>query len=90
LTVRADYSRRGDTYFDRANGPFDLQEAYGIFNLNVRYDANSWYVALYGKNLGDEDYVTGQLINPPFNCGCRTVGVGEPRTYGITFGMEWD
>jgi iron complex outermembrane receptor protein len=90
LTVRADYSRRGDTYFDRANGPLDLQEAYGIFSLNVRYDATNWYVALYGKNLGDEDYVTGQLINPPFNCGCRTVGVGEPRTYGVVFGMEWD
>jgi iron complex outermembrane receptor protein len=90
LTVRADYSGRGDTYFDRANGPFDLQEAYGIFSLNVRYDATNWYVALYGRNLGDEDYVTGQLINPPFNCGCRTVSVGEPRTYGIIFGMEWD
>ena len=90
LTIRADYAKRGDTYFDRANGPFDLQEAYGIFNLNIRYDAATWYVALHGKNLGDEEYVTGQLINPPFNCGCRTISVGVPRTYGVTFGMEWD
>lgn len=90
LTIRADYSRKGDTYFDRANGPFDLQEAYGIFNANVRYETDKWYVALYGKNLGDEEFVTGQLINPPFACGCRTIGVGEPRTYGITLGMSWD
>lgn len=90
LTARVDYVRRGDSYFDRANTDFDLQEAYGLISANIRYEQDSWFVALYGKNLGDEEYVTGQIINPPFNCGCRTVGVGEPRTYGVTVGMSFD
>jgi len=90
LTVRLDYSRRGDTYFDRGNTDFDLQEAYDLFSANIRYEQDNWFIALYGKNLADEEYITGQLINPPFNCGCRTVGVGEPRTYGVTVGLTWD
>lgn len=90
ITTRLDYARRGDTYYDRANGPFDKQEAYGLINANVRFERDNWYVAMYGKNLGDEDYVTGQIINPPFNCDCRTVGVGEPLTFGLEVGYSMD
>jgi iron complex outermembrane receptor protein len=90
FTARLDYVRRGDTYFDRANTDLDLQDAYGLVSANVRYEKDNWFVSLYGKNLGDKEYVTGQIINPPFNCGCRTVGVGEPRTYGVSVGMSWD
>ncbi|MFT5767819.1 MAG: iron complex outermembrane receptor protein [Halioglobus sp.] len=90
LTIRLDYINRGDTYFDRANTDDDLQKAYDLFNVNIRYNQGNWYIALFGENLSDEEYVTGQLINPPFSCNCRTVGVGAPRTYGVTFGMSWD
>jgi iron complex outermembrane receptor protein len=90
ITSRIDYVRKGETYFDRENGPFDTQEEFGLVNANIRFEQNNWYVGLYGKNLADEEYVTGQLINPPFSCGCRTVGVGEPRTYGVTVGYRMD
>jgi len=89
LTARVDYVHRGDTYFDRANTDVDLQEAYGLVNVNLRYETEDWFVAIYGKNLTGEEYVTGQLINPPFSCNCRTVGVGEPLTFGVTAGMSW-
>jgi iron complex outermembrane receptor protein len=90
ITTRLDYARRGDTYYDRANGPYDKQKAYGLISANIRFERDNWYVAMYGKNLGDEDYVTGQIINPPFNCGCRTIGVGEPLTYGLEVGYSMD
>ncbi len=89
LIFRADWSYRSDTFFDRANTALDTQEAHSLFNGRIRYDADNYYVDVWGRNLADKDYVTGQLINPPFACGCRTVNVGAPRTYGVTIGTSW-
>jgi iron complex outermembrane receptor protein len=89
LTARVDVSYRSDTFFDRANTDFDTQEAYSLVNARLRYDADAYYVDLWVKNLADKDYVTGQLINPPFSCGCRTINVGAPRTVGLTFGTRY-
>jgi iron complex outermembrane receptor protein len=89
LTARFDWSYRSDTYFDRANTALDTQEAYSLVNGRLRYDADAYYVDFWVKNLTDKEYVTGQLINPPFTCGCRTVNVGAPRTFGATFGARF-
>lgn len=89
LIGRVDWSYRSDTFFDRANSAFDMQEAYSLVNARVRLNAESWYLDLFANNIADKDYVTGQLINPPFSCGCRTVNVGAPRTYGATFGVRF-
>ncbi len=89
LIFRADWSYRSDIFFDRANTELDTQEAYSLLNGRIRYDAEAYYFDLWGRNLGDEEYVTGQLINPPAACGCRTVNLGAPRTYGVTLGTRW-
>lgn len=89
LIARLDWSYRSDIFFDRANTAVDTQEAYSLINGRLRYDAEIYYVDLWGRNLGDTDYVTGQIINPPFTCGCRTVNVGAPRTYGVTVGARF-
>jgi iron complex outermembrane receptor protein len=88
VLARLDWAYRGDVYYDRANGPFDMQKAFSLFNARLRYQAESWYVDLFGTNLTNEKYVTAELINPPFACGCRAVNIGEPRMYGITFGIR--
>lgn len=89
LLARVDWSYKDDIYFDRANSPLDMQKAYSLVNGRLRYDARKWYVDLFGSNLLDKTYVVAQLINPPFNCGCRTVNVGAPRMYGIMFGVRY-
>ena len=89
LITRIDWSYRSDIYFDRANTDLDTQEAYSLFNARIRYDTEKYYVDLWAKNLTNEDYVTGQVINPPFTCGCRSVNVGAPRTYGVTVGARF-
>lgn len=89
LTTRLDWSWRSDTFFDRSNSPLDTQEAYSLVNTRVRYDAETWYVDVFARNLLDKEYINGQLINPPFSCGCRTVNLGAPRTYGVTFGARF-
>lgn len=89
LVFRVDWSYRSDTFFDRANTAFDTQESYSLVNARIRYNAEEWYIDVFGNNLADKDYVTGQLINPPFVCGCRVVNVGAPRTYGASFGVRF-
>lgn len=89
LIGRVDWSYRSDTFFDRANTAFDTQEAYNLVNLRLRLNAESWYFDVFANNVADKEYVTGQLINPPFNCGCRTVNIGAPRTYGATVGVRF-
>ncbi len=89
LVARVDWSYKSDTFFDRANTDLDTQEAYSLVNARLRFDAEEWYVDLFGRNIFDKEYVTGQLINPPFSCGCRTINVGAPATYGVTFGAKF-
>ncbi|MBX3593777.1 MAG: TonB-dependent receptor [Sphingomonas sp.] len=89
LLARVDWSYHSATYFDRANLALDRQDAYSLFNARLRYNMASWYVDLWGRNLTQTEYLTGQLINPPFNCNCRTVNLGAPRTYGITIGTRF-
>ena len=88
LVLRMDMSRKGKTYFDRANTAFDTREAFNLVNARVRYNSDNWFVGLFAQNLTDEEWVTGQLINPPFSCACRTVNLGQPRMVGVTFGYE--
>ncbi|WP_264943868.1 TonB-dependent receptor [Sphingomonas canadensis] len=89
LIARIDWSYRSATYFDRANLPLDRQDAYSLFNGRLRYNLDAWYIDLWGRNLTKTEYLTGQLINPPFNCNCRTVNLGAPRTYGVTVGTRF-
>lgn len=88
LVLRMDMSRKGKTYFDRANTAFDTREAFNLINARVRYNSDNWFVSLFAQNLTDEEWVVGQLINPPFSCDCRTVNLGQPRMVGVTFGYE--
>ncbi len=88
LVLRVDISRKGRTYFDRANTENDTREPLNLINARVRYNADNWFVDLFGRNLADKEYVVGQLINPAFSCGCRTVNLGTPRMVGVTFGYE--
>lgn len=89
VVARIDWSYKSTTFFDRSNSALDTQPGYGLLNARLRYDADSFYVDLFGRNLTDKQYVTGQLINPPFACGCRTVNLGNPLTYGATFGVRF-
>jgi iron complex outermembrane receptor protein len=79
--VRGEYSHRTRQFFTPVNGGFDQQAPYGLVNASVGYTLPGGHleVLVFGRNLGDTDYVTSTAS---FAAG--VVGkVGEPRTYGI-------
>lgn len=62
LLVRADWSYRSETYNDAYNTELLKTDAYDLLDASVRWSnaAEDWTVTLFGRNLGDEEYlVTG-------------------------------
>jgi iron complex outermembrane receptor protein len=88
---RVDYLYKSAYYMDEANTIYDLQTGYSLVNARVRWtrQTGKLYVELSGKNLGNKQYITSELIGPPFNCGCRNVNVGDPRTVDLGVGFKY-
>jgi iron complex outermembrane receptor protein len=60
LGVDLDYNWRSSFHFTKDNTPFEFQEAFGLLNLNVRFEpaSSGWYAFAAARNLLDEDYFT--------------------------------
>jgi iron complex outermembrane receptor protein len=86
IQVDAGYS---DAVFkDAINDPIIAADDYTIVNarLALTGNAHDWEVALWGKNLTDEQYVV-QGLNSGLGGGNRNFNA--PRTYGVTFTYHW-
>ncbi|MGE9271155.1 MAG: TonB-dependent receptor domain-containing protein, partial [Verrucomicrobiales bacterium] len=72
-TVRA----AGRTRFDTANSSAYTEDAYITWDAEIGYLAESFSIALYGRNLLDESYYT--FINPQIAAGSP----GDPQQFGV-------
>ncbi len=84
LTARADYSYRSHYYSDVINTPVLAQKGYGLLGANLTADWGHYKLSVWGKNLTNKRWMefANRLI-VPVRYG------GEPRTYGITFGVSY-
>lgn len=57
------------------------------FSTTYRNSDNGWWVRAFGKNLSDEEYRMGEL--PVANLWVMSFW-GQPRTFGIEAGMDFD
>ena len=85
-TVQANVEGKDDFFFsDRHNAK---AEAYSLLNASLSYSVDQWRVALWGRNLLDEEYSVrgfGSFGNDPRN-GYITetyTQLGEPRIVGL-------
>lgn len=80
LAARIDYQWTDDFYFDPSNAPEVLVPAYGLLGAYASWEApNGVKVAVYGKNLTDEEYQSHIIKNA--NIGFSVFG--PPRSFGI-------
>ncbi len=66
--------------------PFATQDSFALFNASVglgRQDGR-WGLQLWGRNLGDENYVKGGFPSVGLLGASYNVYPGDPRTYGVT------
>lgn len=84
IAVQADAKYTGRQFFSVNNDPLLSQGSYWLANGRVSFTTAGEHltVALWGKNLADEDYLPGAFDLAAF--GFDQWVVGEPRTYGIT------
>jgi iron complex outermembrane receptor protein len=81
-----------DTFYSRVfNTVNDEVPSWEVWNTTLTlYSADDrWFSELWGRNLNDDDHITGQYL------GDQPVGLSttqfllEPRTYGVTFGYTF-
>ena len=92
LVLRAEYAWASEATTDGDNDPLTLQDDFGILNLRVGYDIDSWNssITLWGRNVTDERYYNGSFDPPLLDTGRTNSYPSEPATYGITFRKNWD
>jgi outer membrane receptor protein involved in Fe transport len=92
IFVRAEYSHQSDFLTDGDNDPLTKQDSFGILNVRLGMNIDSWNstVTLWGRNVTDEHYFTGSYDPPLLDTGRTNSYPSEPATYGITFRKNWD
>jgi iron complex outermembrane recepter protein len=93
LRFQVDWAWRGRVYYDDdslfngTNGLPDLrgQDAFGLLNARVskRYESLGLDIALYGKNILDEEYIAGNLDTSTTALGFNSAVPGEPAIWGL-------
>jgi iron complex outermembrane receptor protein len=86
LSLRGEYSWQDREYFTVVNDNIQTQKAYGIANLIATWSPpdSNWSVALYTKNLFDQQYITQTGTSGAVAAG----HAGDPRTFGATLSWE--
>jgi iron complex outermembrane receptor protein len=88
LRMQFDYSYSSE-YTSIYGSAFELPE-YWLYNAQVsilQSEADTWEVAIWGRNLGNEEYFTDKNF---YNEAQLQGAVGAPRTWGIRFNYNWN
>ena len=92
LFVRAEYTYTSDSLTDGDVDPLTTQDAYGLVNVRLGLNIDSWNsnITLWGRNVTDERYYRQSFDIPLIANGLMNSYPSEPATYGITFRKNWD
>ncbi len=90
LTFRVDYQYQDKSFFTTFNRDLSAQESFSLLNARLGYETadKSWRVALYAKNLLDEDYFLN-ILESGVEAGKPEGFLAAPRTYGLQFSYNF-
>ncbi|MBO1322709.1 TonB-dependent receptor [Acanthopleuribacter pedis] len=81
FVAKLDYEHTGELYWHIDN--VDRRSEQNLLNARLSYGFGKWTVALFGKNLGDEQYFE-EFFAREFTGAATDIGFpSQPRTYGI-------
>ena len=91
LSARADYYLQSDSFSRVWNTRTDELESWSNLNLSVRLTIpdQDFYVELFGKNVTDEEVITGHSLGDDSAGLSTNLFLTEPQTYGITVAKAW-
>jgi len=91
LNARADVNWQGRVYFTEFNNADATQAGYALVNAGLKFTSanDRWSVDIWGRNLGNELVITNNIITAPLFSSVRVGSVAPPRTFGVTFGLNF-
>ncbi len=80
-SVRGVAAWQSRVFFTPSNDAVETQRAYGLVHLRAGFEPRSrrWEIAVYVRNAGNREYITGTANVPPTAFTARP---GEPRHWG--------
>ena len=92
LTVRPEFNWQDEMYFNAFNRELIRQDSWHTLNLRATYMSSDedWSVTLFGRNLGNEDYITNMFVEATLIGSAVVANVAKPRTYGIEFAYHFN
>ena len=91
LRLRGDYYYQADAFSRIWNTPRDVLESWDNINLSLQLmnTENDWSVEVFGKNITDEEVITGAYLTDDSSGLFTNVFLNEPSTYGVTISKRW-
>jgi len=86
-SVRGDVSWQSHVFFTPVNDDIETQRAYALVHLRAGFEPRGrrWEVAVYVRNVGNREYITGTANIP---LPAFTGRPGEPRHWGAQFTLR--
>ncbi len=86
LRVRGEAYWQDEIFFTEWNRADAYQDSYTLLNASVDYalPGGNWLFSLWGRNLGDEEIISNNIITAPLYNSLRVGSMLPPRTYGVT------
>jgi iron complex outermembrane receptor protein len=83
FTLQLDWSYQDKVYFDSLNNELLSEDAYWLVNGRIAWSSpnEEWEVAAWGRNLGDEEYLSYAFDLSFF--GFHEQMLGTPRMFGL-------
>lgn len=90
-TLRGDYYYQAESFSRVWNTPHDKLDSWDNVNLSLRFnnDDMGMYVEFFGKNITDEEVITGAYLTDDSSGLFTNVFLTEPATYGVTIAKSW-
>ena len=91
IRVRGDYYYQAESFSRIWNTPRDVLESWDNLNVSLQLlnTEDDWSVEIFGKNIIDEEVVTGAYLTDDSSGLFTNVFLNEPRTFGITIAKSW-
>ncbi|MHA7817480.1 MAG: TonB-dependent receptor [Pseudohaliea sp.] len=86
LRVRGEAYWQDEIFFTEWNRADAYQDSYTLLNASIDYapPGGDWLLSLWGRNLGDEEIISNNIITAPLYNSLRVGSMMPPRTYGVT------
>ena len=89
--IRGDYYYQGDSFSRVWNTGSDELDSWNNLNLALQFynDENGLEFEIFGKNITDEEVVTGRYLTDDSSGLFSNIFLTEPRLYGVRVRKSW-